>query len=1086
MDRLVVLSLLGALHIAAQTYTGSIGGTIVDATSSGVPRANVTVRSPRSNVVLRTTANDRGEFLVPFLQPDTYEVSASATGLKETVRAGVVLQISQQLRMELQLSVGAVSERVDVSAGATAELNTVSSEIGYSVGEETLVNIPLVNQGSRGRSPLLLSKILPGVSSTSVNNSNINNFSFGGGRPVTNEILVDGLPTTNVSDQTYTFTPSPESLQEFKVLTAPFSAEYGHTGGGVMALSSRSGGNQFHGMAYDYFRNRILNARAPFQGNLTQKYVQNTPGGNFGGPVLIPRLYNGKNKTFFFSDFNVTLSNTGGFFQTLVPTALERGGDFSQTLLSGRAVTLYDPATTRVENGRAVRDPFPGARIPTNRLDSVSRRIVDFFPNPNTQIGGNNYAGAPPTVRQTWQWLNRVDHIFSEKDRSFFRVGGYNPNADAVQQIPNKANNQTSGGFTDLQIVLNETHVFSATLVNDFRAGMSQEVNYSYPPESASPELGLNGVPLNEFPIVSVSGFLRLGSNSYSWDRNRSYVFSEALTWQRGKHNLRVGGDYRWQMYNNYSPGKLAGNYSFGATFSALPGNAQSGYSFADFLLGMPAGSSFSLNDYTYRMTVHNAAAYLQDDWKVHRNLTLNLGVRWQFNGPFTEAGDQFASLSPTTINRATGTPGEVLFAGRDGAPRHFVPNQWASFLPRAGMAYKVNTNTVFRAGFGMYRLPSIGFAGWWPVSQYSVSQTFASTDGGVTPAVVFANGIPARRFNVDASGRPNIPASLTAPSASVNMLDTRERWPYTMNWQAGIQRLLPMNWMIEVNYSASKGVKLPIALNINQLRLSQFRIPAPQAQRPFPQYQNVAFLSHDGNSLYHSLQVALERRYRNGFQMLIAYTWSKVITDVDGPARTNGVGVQDVFNLRNERGIGGYDVPHRFVASYVYNLPFGKHGKWLTTVPVVNWAVDGWQLSGITEFQKGLPLSINNPSNQTGGFTSVQRPNQIAPAALSGSEQTLDRWFNTQAFSVAGALQLGNAPRFPLYRPGINNWDLSLMRNFRLTESFRLQFRGAFYNALNHGQYGAPGNTLNTTTFGRISSGRDARITEVALRLFF
>ncbi len=1084
MLRIGLILFLSAASLLAQTYTGSIGGRVSDSSGSAVPGAEVSVRNEKSNSTLRGRTSEAGSFLFPFLQPGTDDVSVAATGFKELVRPGIAVQISQPVRLELGLTVGEVTERVEVSAGDTA-LNTVSSEIGYSIGEEVLVNIPLVNGGSRGRSPLLLSKILPGVSSTSTNNSNINNFSFGGGRPVTNEILVDGLPTTNVSDQTYTFTPSPESLQEMKVLTAPFSAEYGHTGGGVMALSSKGGGNQYRGMVFDYFRNRLLNARQPFQGDLVTKYVQNTPGGNLGGPVKLP-FYDGKNKTFFFTDFNVTLSNTGNFFQSLVPTAAERGGDFSQTAPGGRPVTIYDPATTRIEGGRAVRDLFPGARIPTARQDAVAQKIISFFPDPNTQIGGNNYAAAPPTVRQTWQWLSRVDHIFNDKDRGFVRVGGYNPNAEAVSLLPNKANPNTAGGFTDLQIVVNETHVFSSRLVNDFRAGLSQEVNYSYPPASASPELGLRGVPLNEFPIVNVSGFQRLGSGAYSWDRNRSYVFSEALAYQVGAHSLKLGGDYRWQMYNNYSPGKLAGTYNFSPTFSALPGNAQSGYALADLLLGTPASSTFSLNDYTYRLTVHNAAAYIQDDWKLSRNLTVNLGLRWQFNGPFTEKNNQLASLSPTTINRATGVPGEVLFAGREGAPTHFVPNLYKVALPRVGFAYKWKEKSVVRAGFGMYRLPSIGFASIGPVSQYSVAQAFTSLDGGVTPVLTLAGGIPARSYNVDSQGRPNIPASLTSPTASVNLLDTRERMPYSMGWQIGIQRLLPMHWMLEVNYTGNKGVKLPVLLGINQLRSEQFRIPSPQALRPFPQYQGVTYLTNDGNSNYHSLQMALERRFRNGFQMLFAYTFSKAIVDVDAPARGNGVAVQDVYNLRNERGIAGYDIPHRFVASYVYDVPFGAHGKYLKSTPLLRWAVDGWQLSGITEFQTGLPLSISNPSNQLGGFTATQRPIQTGVASLDRGERSLDRWFNTSAFTAAGALQFGTAPRFPLYRPGINNWDLSVMRNFKVTERLRIQFRGAFYNALNHGQFNAPGTTINTTQFGRISSGRDARITEFALRLFF
>ncbi|MGH7487857.1 MAG: TonB-dependent receptor plug domain-containing protein, partial [bacterium] len=388
-----------------------------------------------------------------------------------------------------------------------------------------MINLPLQATTSRGRSPLLLSKILPGVTSTSANNSNINNFSFGGGRPVSNEILVDGLPTTNPSDQTYTLTPSPDSVQEFKVITTPFSAEWGHTGGGVMILASRSGGNDYHGSAYDLFRNRLLNARNFFQPGSTTKYVQNDPGGTFSGPVLIPKLYNGKNKTFFFADFNVTLSSQGSLYNQIVPTDLEKSGDFSQSLVNGQVQPIYDPATaTKNADGTYSRTQFPGNVIPANRIDAVAAQIVKFYPASNGSFGGNNYSVHPPSIQQVWQTITRLDHNFSDNDKAFFRFGRYNPNSDASQNIPNQANNTTSGGFRDTQAVISETHVFGPRVVNDFRAGFVQEVNYDIASGGPAPQLGLKGVSLASFPIVGVQSMIQLGSSPDDRDRDRSWV----------------------------------------------------------------------------------------------------------------------------------------------------------------------------------------------------------------------------------------------------------------------------------------------------------------------------------------------------------------------------------------------------------------------------------------------------------------------------------------------------------------------------------------------------------------------------------
>lgn len=673
------------------------------------------------------------------------------------------------------------------------------------------------------------------------------------------------------------------------MLTTPFSAEWGHTGGGVMILTSRGGTNNLHGYVYDYFRNRLLNARPVFGNASSLKYVQNNPGIAIGGPVVLPKIYDGRNRTFFFADFNVTLASNGNLYQQLVPTALQKAGDFSQTFASGSLVPIYDPAATaKLPNGSYSRPPFQDNRIPASRIDPIASRIAGFYPDPNGSFAnGLNYSVAPPQLRQTWQSIVRVDQNIGDNDRMFVRFGRYNPNGDAQNRIPNKANNDTSGGFRDTQVAFSETHVFSARVVNDFRAGFVQEVNYTIPSGGPAPELGLAGVPLNEFPIIKVSQMIQLGSDPLSSDRNRSWVFSEALNVHLGRHTLKMGGDYRRQMYNFYEPGKLAGTYTFNPTFTSFPGKNGTGFGLADMLLGVPASTDFDGADYTYRMNINSAGMYLQDDFKIRSNLTLNLGLRWEYNGPYSEANGQFGSFLPNLVNRTTGNLGEVAFAGRDGQPSHFSPNIYRNFLPRIGFAWRALPKTVFRGGYGIYRLPSIGYGTTGPVSQYGVDQSFTSVDNNITPFYTFASGVPARSFNVDAEGRPNIPASLTRPTSNVTALETRDRTPYNQMWQFGIQRQVTDAWFIEVDYVGNKGTKLPVVLPWNQLRPDQFGSGSQQqGKRPYPQYLNVSALSNDGNSTYHSLQAKVEHLWRNGLQVQGSYTFSKLINDVDAPAR--------------------------------------------------------------------------------------------------------------------------------------------------------------------------------------------------------
>jgi len=861
-----------------------------------------------------------------------------------------------------------------------------------------------------------------------------------------------------------------------------------------MIATTKGGSNDLHGRVYDLLRNRVLNGRDTFSALRSQtKYVQNDPGIAAGGPVVIPHVYNGRNRTFWFVDFNVTLASQGRSFSGLVPTDLQRQGDFSQTFANGKLVQVFDPATVHLgpDGKTMVRNPFPNNVIPAGRIDPVAAQIIKFYPSPNAVVPGGNYFVAPNGTNDNWQSLGRIDQNWGDHDRGFFRFGQYSPNSNAPLNIPNKANTATYGGWVDSQAVISETHIFGPTLVNDFRVGWVQEDNYTTAGGSAAPELGLKGVALTSFPTIllsqvvgpgsSVAQMIGLGSSASNHDRDRSWVFNEALSWQHARHSIKFGGDFRRQMYNSYNPGKLSGSFTFSNAFSAGAQNdTTTGFALADLLLGTPASTSISINDYTYRMNINSAGAFFEDHYKILPNLTLDLGLRWEFDGPYSEANNQYYNFNPAIVNRTTGNLGDVQFAGQNGAPTHFVPNIYHDFLPRVGFAWNFAPHTVLRGGYGIYRLPNIGTWSVGAASEYAASANFVSLDQNATPRFLLKDGVPAYSYNVDANGNPNIPASLSSPSSNVTELDTRVRTPYNQTWQLGIQRELRGNWLAEIDYVGTHGVKLPVSIPENQLRFEQWG--RPQSARPFPQYANVSKLALDGNSQYHSLQTSLQRRWKDGI-LSFAYTWAKVTDDIDGTAYAGTL--QDVYNLRNEHGLAAYSVPHRFVANYVYRLPVGGRGQRFGAVPVVNHIIGGWEISGITEFQRGLPVTVTQ-NNGTGGFTNVQRPNLVADPMLPASQRSWNMWFNTAAFQVAPARTAGTAARYTFYGPGNNNWDIALMRSVAITEKARLQFRGEFYNAFNHPSYKAPNAAIGNVNYGKITADNSPRITELSLRVFF
>jgi len=1076
----------------AQTFTGGgIGGQVTDPKALAVSGVKVQATEIATGTTAETVSDANGDYLIQRLKPGIYRVAFTAASFKEAIEDKVTIQLDLTYRLDKKLTLGSTSESVEVAA-SDSSINYDSPEISSTLSAEQVEELPQVSQSTRGRSPYLLAMLAPGVTSSSAGNNNVNRFSLGGGRPVTNDLVIDGLPSTNPSDNTYTYTPSPESVEELKVTTTPFSAEFGHTGGGVILINTRHGGKDIHGSVYSYFNNRLMNARGYFSGP-NQRYDQNDPGFNLSGPIVIPHLLR-PGKTFFFTDVNYSYSATPSNSTYRTPTDAERSGDFS----ADSDVAIYDPATTTHYNdskGNLViqRSAFAGNKIPTARVDSVASQLVKYFPEPNGNYGsGLNYKVDASNVNQITEAMVRVDHTISDKDTIFARYGRYAPNNVAVTTIPNAANPGNGSGWYDNQTIVSETHIFNPTSSNDFRFGLVQEVNYTHAGGPFPSSLGLTGVPTTEFPNIATDNYIGLGAGGPYHDRDRSYIFVDNLLFQFGRHYLKVGGDYRHQMYKvwNNNGNVDSGTYTFDSTFTqtdtvdglgVLTGNS-GGFDLAGLLLGLPTSTSIVSDFYTYRQTIDSASLYAQDDWKITPKLTANLGLRWEYDGPYSEANNQFASFSPTKINAQTGNAGDAIFAGKDGAPTHFQPNIFYNFLPRVGLVWNPIRDTVVRGGMGLYRLPSIGFSYLDQGSIYEKNASIASTDG-YTPVYQLSQGVPSVAYYRDANGNPEIPASLSDPSSTPIWIDGRSRTPYSLISQLGVERQFGP-WFFSADYVYNHGIKLPVLYSADQLLPSQYTAAKAQSNRPFPQYADVQYFTNQGGSNYQALEAELKHNWKNGLVISFAYTFSKLLDDVDANDNVGAAGVQNTYNFHAEHGMASSNVPQRLVSNFVYKLPFGRGAKFANHTTILRDVIADWQISGIVQLQVGEPIKITQ--NDHNPFTAAQRPNLVGSPTLAHAQKSLSKWFNTSAFTAVSIGTLGNSPRFPLNGPGINRTDFSLKRTFPLGERVKLDIRGDFDNIFNHPSFSNPNGNVNSSSFGVVSGAQSPRIGQIAAKINF
>ncbi len=1153
------------LHAQGGAY-GTISGTVTDNSGAVVATASIDVTNIATNVTKHAETSSSGGYIVPYLPPGTYRVTAQATGFEKSIVDNVGLVVGQEARADVSMKPGAVTETIQVEASAVA-LDTDSSAVAQLISQKQVEQLPL-----NGRNFLSLLFIGAGAVQTNGEQGQMrqgegNAISINGSRPTSNNYTLDGLVNTDTALNTPAVILSQDAIQEFKVQSSTYSAEYGFSANQINIIS-KSGTNKLHGTAFEFLRNDAVDAKAPFQSAIP-KLRQNQFGFVAGGPIYIPKVYDGRNKSFFLVNYEGWRIGNGLNQDTFnTPDVAQLNGDFSAsgltpyTGLPGGCVPSAVQFCLPVDPNTGL--PFPGNIIPSSQFSRLATvgLAAKLFPAPNCLSGcPGNYRLATNLQNKTNQQTYKLDQQLGHFGSVFFRytTATYNnQNINGSVTIPFGVGvfNQKSESW-----MISHTLNLGTHYINNFRFGRLEPIAIqggNPAPASDVTALGLTGVfptlpaYARLYPTVGLQGINGTNFGSQGNDTSTSDIptweFSDSLAMIRGKHSLTVGFDYRrWLQKRNLSA-DLLGNFNFhndtilnnGGGCATPSGLCGTGNSIADLLLGYyhdastfqpgpfsPAGAAGNLNQ--YRFTYF--APFVQDDWKVNSRLTLNLGMRWDYRAvPFEQSNNKmfwfdranaggglcFADKGLQTQSvAALGGPiapegnGFYRYCGRNNP----ADGSKKSFAPRFGLAYRLGDKTVVRGGYGLF---------------FDSAETREIDDSGdIYPFVVRASPNP----TVDPT-LPKLTDNLF-PAVPLHQVTSAQdgsqffaviisefpRNPYVQQWSLSVQRELARNTTLEVNYVGNKGTHL-----LNRTNIGQGLPPVdptacdptvggdptlgdcPAAsRRPFLNItSSLGFLDSqwNGYSNYHAANVKLERR-SSSLALVAVYTWSKSMDDKSAAAGVGGTnafaGHMDENNAHLDYGRSDFDVPHRFVASAVYQLPFGRGKKYGNSMnKIADLALGGWQLTNITTFQKGFPFSVL--ANDSFGLltTFTQRANLVSGCnPNSGFHKSIGEWFNTACFVQPLAGQFGNSGRNIIRGPGINNWDLGVGKDFKFAERMAFQFRVEAFNAFNHAQYGydpftatsigAPvSNNPNNGDYGQVIAARPGRIVQFGGKLVF
>ncbi len=1119
MQRLLVLGLVMCLiaslaPLGAQTTAGAIVGTVSDPSGAVIAGANITITNVDTNIAVKATTDTAGEYVVTPLAVGHYSVTVEATGFKRSIRNDITLNVQDRLRVDVKLEVGAVTDTVQVEAAAPI-LETDTSYLGEVVEAQRIVDLPL-----NGRFFTRLAVLTAGTAPTpaGARDENTGGFSANGVRPYQNNFILDGVDNNSlsedlVSQQSFVIGPPPDAIQEFKVQTNSMSAEFGRSGGAVLNVTIKSGTNDLHGTVYEFLRNSDLDANNFFNnanGAPIAPFKQNQFGFSVGAPILLPKVYNGKNQTFFFFDYQGTRIRTGNTDLASVPTDAMRAGDFSGFN------TIYDPNTTTTgQNGNVTRLPFANNRIPLSEQNPIARKLMAMFPEPNVpgsanNLGiSNNYLSNPVEPNDTNQLDLRIDHRISDSDSIFGRFSYSNNTDNPPGNIPPPldASSFSSGNFINKprNIVLSETHIFNPRLINELRLGYSR--NHSErlefdANENLSAQLGIPGIPFatnnGGLPSFSVGGFSSFGSAQYqpTVESQEVYQIIDSLTLIRGRHTIKFGAEIKPRVnFSILQPPVPKGAFSFSGQFTT-DGNpndvSTTGLGQADFLLGT-VGQAYISSFINDEFQQPGQFYYVQDDIKVNKKLTLNIGLRYEFVVHPMEKYNAEANfnIATNTLDIAGGRQDSLppnfytQIAVNRHAPRSLVPNQKDDFAPRIGFAYNLFENTVIRGGYGMF------------YSSYEAGPLSIPNPGNNPPFFEQAN------YNAVSFTQPNAQVgnlsqgfplnALTNPSLpSLFSLDPHFTNPNVQHWQFSIQQELGWNTVLEVAYAGSKGTHLYEFRNANAVAATANPNANYQDLRARPYIGDLSYWCACNSSTYHSLQTKLEKRFSNDLSFLTAFTYGRSIDEQSNASLGfhSGGGFRDNNNPEWEKGASDFDQKYRFVNSFSYTLPFGKGKRFLGGVSApANLLIGGWELQGIQSASSGLPYTIlSGVSESNTNGDAEERPNRVAGVPLYLSGPAVSSAFNPAAFSLTAFGTYGNAGRNIIYTAPQVDLDTSLFKDFSVRERAKLQFRAEVFNMLNHPNFRANSliNQFNAAGAGSYTAAQPARQIQFALKLIY
>jgi hypothetical protein len=1052
---LLVLTCLSGIETFAQSgATGTIVGTVTDTSGAVVPNARVSITNVATNAKQNTVTSAAGAFSVPSLLPGSYQVEVASEGFSTQLVTGVELDVGKEVAINVRLNPGAVNQSVQVAAAAVA-LDTENAAVGQVINATQVVDLPL---NGRNFTQLLL------LGAGAVQNSGEqgvyranegNSLSIQGGRPDSNQYMLDGLTINDTYYQTPAVIPSIDAIQEFQEQTKGYSAAYGG-GANQINLTTKSGTNQLHGTAYEFLRNSDLDARNFFDPHIISPLRQNQFGYSLGGPVWIPKLYNGKNRTFFFANYEGLRTHQSSNAFGLVPTTAELNGVFPGPILEPNSKTY-----------------FPNNTIPQSDFSAFGMAAISHFPAPNVNLPQGNY-----------QYSVQSPNV---ADQQPFNGGAF-AEGTAYLDEPTR------------QVAASYTHSFSPTIVNQLRFGWMHEtvtLAGTAISESEWNAIGLqNTFPYNQYTTFPQIGWLNTGLSAaggpgYSpqtYDQP-TYQISDTLSMIKGAHNLSMGID--WMRLEGYVNTFSSPKFVFDGSLTG--GTAPASYNpIADMLLGYaesanaqvptpygPTPATANSDDLFYM----HIAPWIQDDWKVNKRLTINLGLRWDFMPLPRDARNNLFWLDPNIPGGGLYTAsdaiikaglGDSLYAYGGSSPG---PQQWGVFAPRVGVAFRpfsTSDKTVLRAGWGIF---------------YDSSEAKESFAGGEYP---FAEQSVSYNVYINTL-YPKFPPLSPVTSADLGFVwdEAPYRAPYVEMWTASVEHEVGRGFKLEADYLGSEGHHLVGRVWENAPYPDDPANPTPVSARiPYPNLS--AMLDHPFafNSNYNALELKAEHSGRS-LTLLASYTWSHSLDDKSSDAGINGDtssnGVMDQYNWRLDYATSSFDVQQRFVGSFVYSLPFGKGRAFGGSAnKLTDLLIGGWQTNGILTVQSGLPYSI---AASDLGFVNQnydQRANVAGNPYPSGFQQSINEYFNTAAFSQPGLGYFGDSGRNILRAPGLVNLDFSLFKNIPLGEHLHWQGRLESFNVLNHANFGTPNNNENSATFGSIGSAAPGRIVQVAMKLIW